>query len=901
MIGQTLGHYEIVEKLGEGGMGVVYKARDAHLDRFVAIKVLPADKVADPDRRRRFEQEAKSASALNHPNIITIYDIDTAAGRDFIAMEYVPGRTLAELIERGRLPPAEVMKYAVQISDALGAAHVAGIVHRDLKPANVLVTEKGLVKLLDFGLAKLTEPTPGSDPALTVTAQPRTEPGLIVGTVAYMSPEQAEGKKVDARSDIFSFGVVLYEMVTGRRPFAGETGPSTLAAILAKEPEPPSRLVSEVPPELERIVLRCLRKDPQRRWQAMADLAVALEDLKEEVDSGKVSAVAGAPARPARRGRMLVGVLGLVALAAAAAGGWWFWRRAAVSTPAPVAYELERLTFDSASAFSPAISPDGNLIAYASDRAGSFSLYLRQFGARQAIQMTGQDSTAWYPSFSPDGLKIFYRSERDGGGLYVRDALAGPGGAEMKLVDGGETPAVSPAGTSVAYLVPAALAGRAALFVVPGGGGTARRVAPDLSAVWPASSGGHQPPVWSPDSRNVLLRGMRGSDPKTLGLWVASLAEDNVEAIQGVPACPVWFARYVVAWRGEFLYYVDGEPINGSTLYRVHLTPGPWRATGSPEKLASFAGVALSASVSARGRMVLPILTFEPNLWSAGLQPGKGTSEGPLEAVTVDSNGKRRLSVAANGSRLAYSTYGPPGQGNVEVRLRDLATGRESLIAGSGDYPFLDPVLSPDGSKVAYADRREAKLVTYVAESGSTAGQIVCEDCRVRGFFPGSSEVLVQVRDQLSRRRLNGNGETPLLRNPDLGEMALSPDGARLAFTQARLDGSAALYEVDLTRPADRPDSWVLVAEDRRHVGSPAWSSDGRLLYYVSQRDGSPCVWVQPFDVDGRPAGPASAALHLHSGNGVVGRMTTIGVTHDRLFLLLTRIKGDIWSIELER
>jgi Tol biopolymer transport system component len=515
--------------------------------------------------------------------------------------------------------------------------------------------------------------------------------------------------------------------------------------------------------------------------------------------------------------------------------------------------------------------------------------------------MTGQDGTAWYPSFSADGLKIFYRSERDGGGLYVRDALAGPGGAEMKLVDGGDMPAVSPDGTTVAYLVTSALTGRAALFVVPAGGGAPRQIAQDLVAVWPASAGGHQPPLWSPDSRSILLRGMRGSDRKTLGLWVASVADSKAEAIEGLPACPDWFARYAVAWRGEFLYYVEGEPINGSTLYRVHLTPGPWRATGAPEKLASFAGVALSASVSARGRMVLPILTFEPNLWSAGLQPGKGTSEGPLEAVTVDSNGKRRLSVAANGSRLAYSTYGPPGQGNVEVRLRDLATGRESLVAGSGTYPFLDPVLSPDGSKVAFVDRREDKLVAYVAESGSTAGQVVCENCRVLGFFPGSSEVLVQVGDQLSRRRLDGNGETPLLRNPHLDRTALSPDGTRLAFTQARPDGSAALYEVDLTRPSDRPDSWVLVAEDRRHVGSPTWSPDGRLLYYVSQHDGSPCVWVQPLDADGRLAGPASAALHLHSGNGVVGRMTSIGVTNDRLFLLLTRTKGDIWSIELER
>jgi hypothetical protein len=210
-------------------------------------------------------------------------------------------------------------------------------------------------------------------------------------------------------------------------------------------------------------------------------------------------------------------------------------------------------------------------------------------------------------------------------------------------------------------------------------------------------------------------------------------------------------------------------------------------------------------------------------------------------------------------------------------------------------------VLSPDGSKVAYADRREGKLVSYVADSGSQAGQVVCEDCRVRGVFPGGAEVLVQVRDQLSRRRVDGTNDTAVLREPGLNDVVLSPDGKRLAFAVALPDGSAALYAMDLTRPTNRPDARVLVAEDRRHLGSPTWSPDGRLLYYVSQRDGSPCVWVQPLGADGRPAGTASAVLHLHSGNGRWGRMTTIGVTSDRLFLLLSRPKGDIWAVDLER
>ena len=239
MIGKTLGHYQITEKLGEGGMGIVYKARDTRLDRFVALKVLPPEKVSDPDRKRRFIQEAKAASALNHPSIITIHDIDQADGIDFIAMEYVGGKTLDQRIGHRGLRLNDTLKYAVQIADALAKAHSAGIVHRDLKPTNIMVNEDGVVKVLDFGLAKLTEQIQGDETASTATfdgeGRPITEEGVIVGTVAYMSPEQAEGKKVDARSDIFSLGSVLYEMVTGQKAFHGTSKLSTLSAILHQE------------------------------------------------------------------------------------------------------------------------------------------------------------------------------------------------------------------------------------------------------------------------------------------------------------------------------------------------------------------------------------------------------------------------------------------------------------------------------------------------------------------------------------------------------------------------------------------------------------------------------------------------------------------------------------------
>ncbi len=271
MVGETLAHYRILEKLGEGGMGVVYKALDTHLDRFVALKVLPPEKMSDPERKRRFVLEARAASALNHPNIVVIHDIDTARGVSFIAMEYVEGQSLSRRIGGQGLPIDEALDYAAQISDALAAAHAAGIVHRDIKPANVMVTAApvaGRVKVLDFGLAKLTEHHPASEEALTATSDPATEPGVILGTVSYMSPEQAVGKSVDARSDVFSLGAVLYEMVAGRRPFQGDSQMATLLAIVHQAPAP----LQHLPPELERLLRRCLEKDPGARYAAAGEL-----------------------------------------------------------------------------------------------------------------------------------------------------------------------------------------------------------------------------------------------------------------------------------------------------------------------------------------------------------------------------------------------------------------------------------------------------------------------------------------------------------------------------------------------------------------------------------------------------------------------------------------------------
>jgi serine/threonine-protein kinase len=383
MLGRSVLQYQIIEKLGAGGMGEVYKAQDTRLNRFVAMKVLPARMSADPERRRRFLREAQSASALNHPNIITIYDIVSDGDTQYMVVEYVAGKTLLELIPQGGLPVPQVIQYAGQIADALAAAHAAGIIHRDLKPANVMVTNSGLVKLLDFGLAKVVDQTPVQDTGTTATSlqAPMTVEGTIMGTVNYMSPEQAEGKPVDARSDIFSCGAVMYEMLTGRSAFRGSSAISTLSAVLRDEVQPIEQLTPDVPVALERIVLRCLRKDPRERFQSARDVQAALAEVKRQAESDALyrpAPVAPVAPPPAPRGsRAPAAALVIFLLATAAAGVFWWMTKPrpapaiAPETPVVSSNKPSPLASTETSGTNPDATPTAPPIAHATPPAAS--------------------------------------------------------------------------------------------------------------------------------------------------------------------------------------------------------------------------------------------------------------------------------------------------------------------------------------------------------------------------------------------------------------------------------------------------------------------------------------------------------------------------------------------------
>jgi eukaryotic-like serine/threonine-protein kinase len=418
-----LGPYKIEAPLGAGGMGEVFRARDTRLGRTVAIKILPRDKVADPERKRRFMQEARAASALNHPNIVTLHDIASDNGIDYLVMEYVPGKSLDKLITPKGLPLAEVIGYTTQIASALAAAHTAGIVHRDIKPANVIVTQESQVKVLDFGLAKLTEPG--------TAAETLTEAGTVMGTVAYMSPEQASARPLDHRTDIFSLGIMLYEMIAGARPFRGKSQVETMSAII----NDPAPQLEGLPVRMEEILDKALAKDPKERYQSAGDLAV---DLRRAQRPAPVVAVA-APSRGRPWAWMAAAALVLVAGAAAAT--WLATRPGGTWTNPLENAQFTRLTDFDGSELDAALSPDGKFVTFLSDRDGPFDAFVGQVGVgnfnnvtmgrfpelfheqSRSVGFSGDGSELWLRVAVPD--PVVPRPAGQARGIWVVPALGG--------------------------------------------------------------------------------------------------------------------------------------------------------------------------------------------------------------------------------------------------------------------------------------------------------------------------------------------------------------------------------------------------------------------------------------------------------------------------------------------
>jgi eukaryotic-like serine/threonine-protein kinase len=903
----TISHYEILETLGEGGMGTVYRAVDTRLRRPVAIKLLRREGTPSAESRKRFVQEARAASALNHPHIITIYDIGEEGGADFIAMEYVAGPSLAGVIERGRLGIGDALTYAIQIADALAAAHAAGIVHRDLKPGNIVVGDKGSIKVLDFGLAKLTEsirsePRDAHVSTATESADGRlrTEEGTILGTAAYMSPEQAEGKPADTRSDVFSFGVVLYEMVTGRRAFRGDSKMSTLAAILTKEPEPPSRIVPWLPRDLEKVIVRCLRKSPERRWQSMADLKVALEELREEYESG---ALAAAPAGPWRRpswlGPRATAIFMAVVAVVVAGLSWRLWTPES-GAPRP---SLVRLTSDVGWTDHPAISRDGKLLAFASDRGGegNLDIWVQQIPDGSPVRLTRDAGDDIDPSFSADGSRIAFHSSRSGGGVYVIPTLGGEG---RLLAKGGYSPRFSPDGAWIAYGVAESPGSR--IDVAPAAGGPSR----DVTAGFYLA----QAPVWSADGRHLLFWGQRDRNAGPEGnvdWYVASMPDGAVsrtdartvllrEGFQGFHGLPV-----PDAWVGAGNRIIFHGHVGDSwNMWQVPLAPGTWRVSKAPERATFGTTDEAAGSATADGRMVFISRTLGADVWSLPIDADRGRVQGGLRRVTEDAADDYDPTLSGDGATMVYRSR---RAGQFDVVLKNLATGAETMLTHTPADEY--PAVSRDGTKVAYSFRQNGRMPVFVVAVGGGTPQQVCDDCgEVEQWSPDGGAILYVTQDDPSGAgflEIGSRKNDRWLKHPRYGiyNPRLSPDGGWVAFN-ARPDRLAPA-RVFVARIQDSnvaaEAEWLPVTEDG---DAPGWSPQGSLLYFWSDRDGSPCLWGQRLDLSSkRPTGPPLNIHHFHS-RGLSWRNLYLGapdlaVVRDRIVFNLGEHTGNVWMTEL--
>jgi len=440
---QTLNHYRIIGPIGRGGMGEVFVAEDTRLHRRVALKILPAAMALDPERRIRFEREAQAVAAINHPNIVTIHSVEEANGVPFLTMELVEGKPLSDAIASGALPLDTLLRTGIEISDAIAAAHQRGITHRDLKPANVMVTTGGRVKVLDFGLAKLREDQiagAGDD----VTRLPTTDvtgEGRIIGTVAYMSPEQAEGKAIDQRSDIFSLGVMLHEMATGEKPFKGDTNVSVISSILKDNPSSITDLNPALPAGLSRVIRRSLAKDPSRRYQTATDLRNDLEELKQEVDTGLTSASGIRPAVRAHqrttRGKVTA-VAVVFVLLAVLAGGLWSWRSRTRPDAGAAGFEAGRFTrlTSAGNAFLAAVSPDGNYVVHVKNIGTSQALFVRQTATTSDVQIVPPAQVRYDGiTYAPDGNYVYYSVYALTGGVATLYRVPVLGGAPERVIE----------------------------------------------------------------------------------------------------------------------------------------------------------------------------------------------------------------------------------------------------------------------------------------------------------------------------------------------------------------------------------------------------------------------------------------------------------------------------------
>ncbi len=825
--GTQLGPYEIVAPLGAGGMGEVYKARDTRLDRSVAIKVLPANWAADPERRQRFEREAKAISSLNHPNICALYDVGEQDGMGYLVMEHLEGENLADRLARGPLPPDQLLRYAIEAASALDQAHRHGVVHRDLKPANIMIVKAG-VKLLDFGLAKMREKsgTPVTETFATKTQALTTE-GTLVGTFQYMAPEQLEGKDADVRTDIFAFGAVLYEMATARKAFEGKTQASVIAAILAGEPAPISTIDAPALPAIDHVVRTCLAKDPDERRQSRHDV---LLELKWAAGGSSQTGALPVPAIPRRAKRERLIWTGASAILLLAALGLAFLHfRERVAEARPVRFTVlppEKVMFGTLYDAGPAvISPDGQRLAFVGvDATGSKQLWVRPLESLTAQPLPGTKG-ATYPFWSPDSKYLAFFAD----GKLKKIAAAG--GPPQPLCDaqagrgGSWAPAAQGEGTIV--FAPASISG---IFRVPASGGEPVAVTRIDTA---AKEAAHRQPEFLPDGRHFLFVSMNSQSDQTAILVgdVQSSAESQKPRRLMAGASHVAYAP-----PGYLLF------VRETTLMAQPFDTGRMELTGEPLAVAEQVDVdplRHTADFSVAGNGVLiwrsqTVGTRHVTWLDRHGQPVPGIDlEGPYQFPALSPDGRR-----AAVPRVDPQTRTP------SVWLLDLARGSASRFTFGNGMQQVS-IWSPDGRKIVYSAMQGAHTHydLYWKDANGVGGEELLvesnESKHPSDWSRDGKYILYQEADPKTKWDLwalptFGDRKPILILRTEFDDMfgAISPDGRWMAY-QSNESGREEVY-VRSFQPGSAPTSGGKWQISTNGGARPGWRQDGKELFFMS-------------------------------------------------------------------
>jgi serine/threonine protein kinase len=859
--GTRLGPYEIIAPIGAGGMGEVYRARDTRLDRTVALKVLVQHLGDTPEMRQRFEREARSVSSFNHPNICALYDIGNQDGTDFLVMEYLEGETLAKRIERGPLPAAELLRIAVQICEALDKAHRQGVVHRDLKPGNVMLTKSG-AKLLDFGLAKdmkpatgdpsssptMTQPLPGSKGGSQLTTQ-----GTIVGTLQYMAPEQLEAGEVDARSDIFSFGAVLYEMATAQKAFPAKSQASLIAAILKEQPKPISELQPMSPPALERIVKTCMAKDPDERWQSSGDLKRELQWI------GDAGSVAGIPAPVAaqrksreRSSKILAIALGIVA--AAGIAGTIFYARKALQPTQVIRADLnppEGSIYGSAGNNNQfVISPDGSAVAFVAEAQGKQTLFVRMLNSGTPQPLQGSDGAS-YPFWSSDSRNIGFFAD----GKLKRVPAAG--GVVQTLCD-------APAGrggswnTSGVILFTPGL--REVLYKIAESGGSTTAVTALRQS---SDSRGHRWPFFLPDGKHFLFTGEDG-------ISVGSLDSTETHSILNVSSN----AEYA---GGFILYVTDGN------LVAQPFDANKQTASGAPVPVAGHVEFAVGKSMGNFSVSQTGALVYRQD-YSLKYQPTWIDRNGAEVAKTGETDYYFGAALSPDGRQILMTRGQPSAKRDLWIMDSQRGTLSRATFDPAG---LIVGIWSPDAKELAVAVANGFEI-RKTGLQGNATEQMLAPDqiSKYPTDWTADGQTLImtvqnaKTNQDVEALSMNGEHKLAPIVQTTFSEYAgkLSPDGKLLTYASNE-SGRRELYVTEFPGPGQK---WQISSQGMSSgvVGFSAWCHDGKTLYYI---DGSGSVMAVP--VESQSPFKAGPAKKLYSSSG--GPISEVAASPEGKLLVL--------------